>query len=1812
MAENIGSSSGLVGAYATLAANVFAVTAAFGALNRAAQVQQVIAGLDAMGNRMGTTLDVAASKLQKLTGFAISNEQAFRATAQIASSGLGAKAIQDLGQVATDTSFALGRSLPEALDRLTRGVVKLEPELLDELGIMTKLGETNQRLANSLGKSESALSSYEKRQGFLNAVVAEGTAKFGGLSDAAGNTKNLDRLAATFGNLTNDILTFINSGALPLAGLFSNKGFLLGGMILFASTISKQLLPGLSDLAKQSAKTSAELLNVAKNQATSLKLVGRSPKAFGELVGILKEGKDPTLEQLDKANAAVVARISNYQKTIDKLEQKGGALTAKQENKLADAGQAQRSLDQQRKAVNDIIALRATASRATKEADAITAAGNRELNVSYRLLTQAVREYHAEQLRGPAAAAADAAGSVGMLAGFKMFFGQIGSSIRGMGTAIASMNWKGWAAAGTSALTIIRTGSYAASVGVRVLGAAFLNLIPVIGQIILVVTLLWEGITYLIDKFRGPEIKAFNEAIAEQEKISGNLGKRLEEIGRLNSANIAANVRQAKSYEVITNSVRENIDAYEASAAAQAKLPSSKAPTKFGDTAEFKALKALKDSNLPEVGTQIEAALGKEGLTGFLEQAKTQVDKGTLEKVARILSVELRQGAVVAGDSLRDLTENFKTTEVALNNFNRSSIITTQYDEIAKQTDGLVNSFTNLSTAAAKSEDMAKLMGVALLEAGPALRNLFTVDTQNLISQYEALNEAVNKLGDKAPAADKARLRGLEQALSLRTEEVYRLNELLIANQDIARQTANQIERESSRLELLRTFTSVSMETTKRRMDSENRIIQLQIRQIKSQKQIVDMQIAQLKLTLSEEKSLLSRNSIYSELLAKMGEGAKITATDAILIAQKQINFLNGYKKGKSKDEQAAIDAQIDGYVQMSQAAQAVVSTDTRLRDGQAQAQALATKTATLQDKIESKALITATGRLDVAKAILEISQRQAAITNDQIKRDQTIFDINTKLSGRVQSTADEYNNIVKAQTLSLAAQKKVLSAQKDSNVAALLLEMENAKRVGASAEIANLQQRINLEEASYNNAVKQLALGNQLEILNKYAIDTQKEGLDMQVQALNLYEKMFDAKNNLVNLAREQRNLEDDIVRRRAGISDSEDNSRAREIEAARDNFKMLSESASIRKSLITLEFALLEAQRVQNIANLKAQAEALKLIPNVNMDQVKQLEATVKQLEGLSGTTNAARDSAVAAVDQTVKNAALELAKLQSGRNSGVQTISSAVADLIRLNKARTEKVGPVQGPDPKIYVAPIIASNSALVKAVEANTEATIKSSTISPQEQASSAARAANDNGFRVSELGAKTGHRGVGHREGRAFDLNIGTGNVEANNPAMDKKMLAFIAELQKAGATVLYKVAGHFDHAHVEFKKSVETAVTSVMEANKAIIEEPMQTVSAKIDTKPLIDSTTIAPIEIPALATTISDLETFFDLYTRITGTGPNSMVTKFSEMATALGPAGEIVPGIMAGIDAIGNSFLHMQQTLEDKSKTGKEKFAANFEAMASVAQAVLSTVQNVYASISKTKIDNIDKEIAAEQKRDGKSAESLNKIDSMEKKKDSIARKAFNTNKKIMMAQAVIATATAATQALTLGPIAGPIMAAVIAALGAAQIAIIAGTSYQSASANTAKVTPPSLSIGKRGDSVDLAKQNNNVGGELGYLRGTAGRGSTSSNYAVVGSAYGGITPRGYGNAAMVVGEKGPEVIEPMTPMRVTPMNDNQNDRPVQANITIQALDSDGVADVMEKQAGNIISMLRKAANAKGERFMESVNINEVSRPTYGRRL
>ena len=76
------------------------------------------------------------------------------------------KQILQMGEVAKKASQALGRDMTDSINRLSR-YYKLEPELLDELGLFTRVDKTAQEYARSVGKSTLSLSDLKRDKHLL-------------------------------------------------------------------------------------------------------------------------------------------------------------------------------------------------------------------------------------------------------------------------------------------------------------------------------------------------------------------------------------------------------------------------------------------------------------------------------------------------------------------------------------------------------------------------------------------------------------------------------------------------------------------------------------------------------------------------------------------------------------------------------------------------------------------------------------------------------------------------------------------------------------------------------------------------------------------------------------------------------------------------------------------------------------------------------------------------------------------------------------------------------------------------------------------------------------------------------------------------------------------------------------------------------------------------------------------------------------------------------------------------------------------------------------------------------------------------------------------------------------------------------------------------------------------------------------------------------------------------------------------------------------------------------------------------------------
>ncbi len=309
-------------------------------------------------------------------------------------------------------------------------------------------------------------------------------------------------------------------------------------------------------------------------------------------------------------------------------------------------------------------------------------------------------------------------------------------------------------------------------------------------------------------------------------------------------------------------------------------------------------------------------------------------------------------------------------------------------------------------------------------------------------------------------------------------------------------------------------------------------------------------------------------------------------------------------------------------------------------------------------------------------------------------------------------------------------------------------------------------------------------------------------------------------------------------------------------------------------------------------------------------------------------------------------------------------------------------------------------------------------------------------------------------------------------------------------------------------------------------------------------------------------------------------------------------LGPEGEVMASVVQGALNMTEAFAAGFETIKESGIKSSEGITAGFK----MAGAAVSAISGMQQAKAKAAVAGIDQEIAAEQKRDGQSAQSVAKIAALEKKKDAVKRKAFEQNKKMQMAEVIMATGVAIMNSIKMGLPWGAVFGSMAAAMGAAQLSAIASTSYQGGGsiANASSAPPSSVAMGSRSNVVDVSQRAS--GGELAYLRGARGVGTNANDFtpAFTGAKY---RASGGETAGYMVGEQGPELFVPETPGRIVPNDDIAQAAPVNVTFSVQAIDASSFNDALTTQRGNIISMIREAANSSGEGFLETVDTNAL---------
>ena len=237
-----GISSGLVPAYATLAANVFAVQAVFLAFKNSADITNLIEGQKALGAVTGVAYKTITNSLREATNGMLSFKEAATAAAIGTAGGLTSGQLTDLAAAAKNASAVLGRDLTDSFNRLIRGVTKAEPELLDELGIILRLETASLKYAKAMGITGRKLTTFEKQQAVTNEVLEQAGDKYGKIADIMDPMgQAVNRLGASFDELLLPLQTGLTKYAAPFFDFLSKN---LGALTAILSVVGLNFVKG--------------------------------------------------------------------------------------------------------------------------------------------------------------------------------------------------------------------------------------------------------------------------------------------------------------------------------------------------------------------------------------------------------------------------------------------------------------------------------------------------------------------------------------------------------------------------------------------------------------------------------------------------------------------------------------------------------------------------------------------------------------------------------------------------------------------------------------------------------------------------------------------------------------------------------------------------------------------------------------------------------------------------------------------------------------------------------------------------------------------------------------------------------------------------------------------------------------------------------------------------------------------------------------------------------------------------------------------------------------------------------------------------------------------------------------------------------------------------------------------------------------------------------------------------------------------------------------------------------------------------------
>lgn len=306
---------------ASIGAAYLAVNKAWDYAEQAAKYEQSRQAFNSMAEGMGADAEKVFERVRKLSGGLIDDNALIESMNKAISLGIPIEKLGDLMLIARAKSRDMGITTTQAFNDIATGIGRGSPLILDNLGLVMKVGTANEQMAASLGKTANELTDKEKKMAILNATIDAGKEALSRHNlEVLTDKERMDSLGASTANLGIEL------------------GKLLKGPVSDVSSGLASIVKNINELIETNRKWKEEQSDPSTIIQNEIDLLGKKIAIHSKLAKVIP-GRQEKVEEMALLREQLVLELENLS-TLKKRAAAAAAEAAAEKRRAKEKSEA--------------------------------------------------------------------------------------------------------------------------------------------------------------------------------------------------------------------------------------------------------------------------------------------------------------------------------------------------------------------------------------------------------------------------------------------------------------------------------------------------------------------------------------------------------------------------------------------------------------------------------------------------------------------------------------------------------------------------------------------------------------------------------------------------------------------------------------------------------------------------------------------------------------------------------------------------------------------------------------------------------------------------------------------------------------------------------------------------------------------------------------------------------------------------------------------------------------------------------------------------------------------------------------------------------------------------------------------------------------------------------------------------------------------------------------------------------------------------------------------------------------------------------